>query len=241
MVTVGDDGTVIRNAEYYALGHLGRFVRPGARRVASTSYGSTGWNGMPMSSAFVNPDGSTAVVVHNEHEDPRTVAVAAGGQSFDYTLPGGALATFTWPASEVLSDGDDLVDPGSTTVTASAGDAGVAADDDGATAWRAPTQRAGEWLQVDLGSPQRVRSVTLDAGPLTFGSESSGAASTEAPGSYLFQVSADGRHWTDVRRGHGTGQLTVLTTPDSPARYLRTTLTADAPGGWQVADVRVHR
>ena len=103
-----------------------------------------------------------------------------------------------------------------------------------------PSRRA-QWLQVDLGSRQRVRSLTLDAGPLTYGWESSGAASTEAPGSYLFQVSADGRRWTDVRRGHGTGQLTVLKTPHTPVRYLRTTLTADAPGGWQVAEVRVHR
>ena len=99
VVTVQDDGTVTRNAEYYTIGHLSRFVEPGAPRVASTSYGTTAWNGMPMSSAFVNPDGSTALVVHNEHDNPRTIAVAVGGQSFDYTLPGGALATFTWPAS----------------------------------------------------------------------------------------------------------------------------------------------
>ena len=69
------------------------------------------WNGMPMSSAFVNPDGSTALLVHNEHDDPRTVAVAVGGQSFDYTLPGGALATFTWPASKALSGGGDAGRP----------------------------------------------------------------------------------------------------------------------------------
>ena len=67
--------------------------------MASTSFGTTAWNGMLMSVAFVNPDGSTALVVHNEHDDPRSFAVAVGGQSFDYTLPGGALATFTWPAS----------------------------------------------------------------------------------------------------------------------------------------------
>jgi len=241
VVTVQDDGTVTRNAEYYTLGHLSRFVQPDAWRVASTSYGTTAWNGMPMSSAFVNPDGSTALLVHNEHDDPRTIAVAVGGQSFDYTLPGGALATFTWPASTALSGGDALVDPWTTSVTASTGDASVAADDDGATAWRTPTQQAGQWLQVDLGSQQRVRSLTLDAGPLIYGWESTGAASTEAPASYLFQVSADGSHWTDVRSGHGTGQLTVLKTPHNPIRYLRTTLTADAPGGWQVAEVRVHR
>jgi glucosylceramidase len=241
VVTVQDDGSVTRNAEYYTLGHLSRFVEPGARRVASTSYGTTAWNGMPMSAAFVNPDGSTALVVHNEHDDPRSFAVAVGDRSFDYTLPGGALATFTWPASKALSGGDELVDPWTTTVTASTGDGSVAADDDGATAWRTGSQQAGQWLQVDLGRRQRIRSVVLDAGPATYGWESSGAASSEAPVSYLLQVSADGRRWTDVRRGHGTGQLTVLSTPHSEIRYVRTTLTAHAPRGWQVAEVRVLR
>ena len=46
VVTVHPDGTVTRNAEYYTLGHLARFVQPGAVRVASSSYGSTGWNGL---------------------------------------------------------------------------------------------------------------------------------------------------------------------------------------------------
>ena len=45
VVTVKPDGTVTRNAEYYTLGHLARFVKAGAVRVASTSYGTTGWNG----------------------------------------------------------------------------------------------------------------------------------------------------------------------------------------------------
>ena len=98
----GRDGwpgqTVTENAEYHTLGHLARFVKPGARRIASTSFGTTGWNGQIMDAAFRNRDGSIALVVHNENDDPRSFAVAQGGRSFDYTLPGGALATFTWPA-----------------------------------------------------------------------------------------------------------------------------------------------
>ncbi len=45
VVTVGPGQTVTENAEYYTLGHLARFVRPGAVRIASTSFGTTGWNG----------------------------------------------------------------------------------------------------------------------------------------------------------------------------------------------------
>ena len=96
MITVGPGGQVTQNAEYFTLGHLARFVRPGAERIASTSFGTTGWNGQIMDVAFRNRDGSTALVVHNENDDPRTFAVAQGDSSFEYTLPGGALATFTW-------------------------------------------------------------------------------------------------------------------------------------------------
>ena len=88
VVTVGPGQTVTNNAEYYTLGHLARFVRPGAVRIASTSFGTTGWNGQIMDAAFRNRDGSTALVVHNENDDPRSFAVTQGGSTFEYTLPG---------------------------------------------------------------------------------------------------------------------------------------------------------
>ena len=55
-------------------------------------------------------------MVHNENDDPRSFAVAQGGSTFEYTLPGGALATFTWPASRSLDDGYTLI--GATAATA---------------------------------------------------------------------------------------------------------------------------
>ncbi|MBY8854274.1 hypothetical protein K7G98_40965, partial [Saccharothrix sp. MB29] len=80
-----------------------------AMRIASTSFGTTGWNGLVMDVAFRNPDGSTALVVHNENDDPRTFAVEVGERTFEYTLPGGALATFTWPRSPALTSRFDFV------------------------------------------------------------------------------------------------------------------------------------
>ncbi|GAA4588599.1 glucosylceramidase [Actinoplanes octamycinicus] len=97
LVTAQPDGTVTTNAEYYTIGHLSKFVRPGAVRVASTSFGTTEWNGEIMDVAFRNPDGSTALVVHNQNDEPRGFAVTVSGRTFEYTLPGGALATFVWP------------------------------------------------------------------------------------------------------------------------------------------------
>jgi glucosylceramidase len=38
----------------------------------------------------MSPDGSTVLVAHNENDAPRSFSVSENGQSFDYTLPGGA-------------------------------------------------------------------------------------------------------------------------------------------------------
>ena len=148
VLTVGPGDAFSQNAEYFTLGHLARFVAPGAERIASTSFGTTGWNGQIMDVAFRNRDGSTALVVHNENDDPRTFAVAQGGSSFDYTLPGGALATFVWKAP--LDDGYRLLDPPNGPAEA--------VDDDATTTW------TGSTLDLDLGRAQRVRRVVVDTG-----------------------------------------------------------------------------
>jgi glucosylceramidase len=232
VVTVGPGQTVTENAEYYTLGHLARFVRPGAVRIASTSFGTTGWNGQIMDAAFRNPDGSTALVVHNENDDPRSFAVAQGGASFAYTLPGGALATFTWPASPALDDGRVLLDAHGTTATASpSGDAGNAVDDDATTRWTTgAAQSPGQWLQVDLGTTETIRRVVLDTG----------ADRGDFPRGYELSTSTDGSTWTPAASGAGSGQLTAISIPSTQARYVRVEQTGSAPQWWSVADVRIY-
>jgi glucosylceramidase len=89
VVTIRSDGTVQRNEEYYALAHASRFVRPGARRVASSSAA-----GGIESAAFRNGDGSRILIVVNINADATTFVVRAGGRAFRYALPAGAVATF---------------------------------------------------------------------------------------------------------------------------------------------------
>lgn len=92
VVTINStNGLVTRNEEYYAFGHASRFVRPGARRVAST----TGREGLE-SVAFQNPDGSRVLLVVNTAALERAFAVREAGRAFRYTLPAGAVATFRW-------------------------------------------------------------------------------------------------------------------------------------------------
>jgi glucosylceramidase len=234
VITVGPGQTVTRNAEYYTLGHLARFVKPGAVRIASTSFGTTGWNGQIMDVAFRNPDGSTALVVHNENDAPRTFAVAQGDSSFDYTLPGGALATFTWPRSQVRSNGLTLLDEHGMTATASAApaDAPNAIDDDATTRWTTATsQQSGQFLSLDLGRSRNVRRLVLDTG----------ADVNDFPAGYLLSTSTDGVNWgAPVASGGGLGQLTVIDLPPTHSRYLRVTQTSTAAQWWTVADLRVY-
>jgi len=84
-------GAVVRNVEYYALGHVSRFVRPGAHRIAST----TDVQGLE-SVAFRNADGVKALVVLNAAAAARTFAVRTDGRGWRHTLPAGSVATFVW-------------------------------------------------------------------------------------------------------------------------------------------------
>jgi glucosylceramidase len=97
LVTVNNSsGTATYNAEYYSLGQASKFVKPGAVRINSNTFGS----GNIEDVAFTNPDGSTALIVLNSNtSSASTFGVDEDGQSFNYTLPAGAVATFTWPAS----------------------------------------------------------------------------------------------------------------------------------------------
>jgi glucosylceramidase len=230
VVTVGPGNTVTENAEYHTLGHLSRFVRPGAERIASTSFGTTGWNGQIMDAAFMDRDGRIALVVHNENDDPRSFAVAQGGWSFEYTLPGGALATFTWDA---IRDRYDLLDAEPMSATASTGaEPRNAVDDDATTRWTTEAaQQPGQSLEVDLGRRQTVRRVVLDTG----------VDAGDFPRGYELHASRDGSRWERVATGAGSGQLTTIDIKATEARVLRIVQTATAPQWWSVADLRVYR
>jgi len=242
VVTVGPGDTVTDNAEYYTLGHLARFVKPGAVRIASTSFGTTGWNGQVMDVAFQNPDGSTVLVAHNENDNPQTFAVQEGDQRFTYTLPGGALATFTWnghvPGSSTLRQVDPAgwhasANPaGPTDPCCSADVAAHAVDADASTRYSSgTTQAAGQYLQVDFGKAVGARRVVFDTG----------ASTGDYPRGYSVTTSRDGVTWTTATAsGAGSGQFTTVDLSGAPIRYVRLTLTAASGSWWSVADVRAY-
>ncbi|MFF9473696.1 ricin-type beta-trefoil lectin domain protein [Streptomyces roseolus] len=94
LVTVQEGGAragqVDYTIEYYTTGHLTKFVKPGAYRIASTD------NATVQNVAWRNPDGSKALIAHNGGGSAQSLRVDWGGQSFTYTLPARTTATFTW-------------------------------------------------------------------------------------------------------------------------------------------------
>ncbi|GLY47236.1 glucosylceramidase [Lentzea sp. NBRC 102530] len=93
-VVTTSGGNVTYNAEYYVLGHLSKFVKPGAVRIDSTGFGEGGVQNV----AFRNPDGQIVLVALNTGGQ-QNFRVQYNGQTFGYTLPSGAMATFTWPGT----------------------------------------------------------------------------------------------------------------------------------------------
>jgi glucosylceramidase len=87
-------GQVDYTIEYYSMGHLTKFVKPGAFRIASTG------NTSVPNVAWVNPDGSKALIAYNDTSSAQTVRVNWGGQSFSYNLPTKTTATFTWAGTQ---------------------------------------------------------------------------------------------------------------------------------------------
>ncbi|MEV4343600.1 ricin-type beta-trefoil lectin domain protein [Actinoplanes sp. NPDC049596] len=87
-------GQVDYTIEYYTMGHLTKFVRPGAVRIDSSA------NGTVPNVAFRNSDGSKALIAYNTSGSTQSVKVNWGGQSFVYSLPARTSATFTWSGTQ---------------------------------------------------------------------------------------------------------------------------------------------
>jgi glucosylceramidase len=144
----------------------------------------------------------------------------------EYTLPGGALATFTWKAHG--SDRWSLLDFRGMTASP---DAAATVDDDATTRWTTgAAQQPGQTLTVDLGRVRSFRRVVLDTG----------ADTGDFPRGYALSTSSDGTHWSDAVTGSGSGQLTAIDLPPTRARFVRVVQTGTAPNWWSVADLRLY-
>lgn len=96
LVTVNQsNGSVTYTPTYYAMGHVSKFMVPGARRIASTGY-AEGLHDI----AFKNADGKKVLVVYNQNTASKTFKVRWGNESFTTTLPASSIGTFTWAGTQ---------------------------------------------------------------------------------------------------------------------------------------------
>ena len=91
IVTV-NGGSYTKTVDYYVLGQASKFVRSGAYRIDSNTFGGSSIEDV----AFKNPDGSIVVLALNNASSAQTFKILVSGQSVSYTLPAGAVATFQW-------------------------------------------------------------------------------------------------------------------------------------------------
>lgn len=70
------------NYEYYLLKHLAGLVRTGARRISSIS-----WTGYEDVLAFLNLDGSVAIMAHNPTGAPMPLRIGVGSKLIETVLP----------------------------------------------------------------------------------------------------------------------------------------------------------
>jgi len=82
----------ISTVDFTALAHVSKFVRPGARRIESNTFGP----GSLEDVAFQNPDGSLVLLVLNSSSNPVTFNVGWEKKFAVYTLPANSAVTLTW-------------------------------------------------------------------------------------------------------------------------------------------------
>ncbi len=83
-------GQLIYMNAYYYIGHISKFIRPGAKRVVSSSSRS-----QLLTTAFLNPDGKLAVVVMNQSGEKIPYRLWIGGKAAELTSLPHSIVTLT--------------------------------------------------------------------------------------------------------------------------------------------------
>lgn len=78
VITITESGSIKRNVEYYAIGHLSKFVLPGAKRIETVQTN-------PVEQVvFKNPDGSIVTVVLNDTQETQKINIVVGESRVSY-------------------------------------------------------------------------------------------------------------------------------------------------------------
>jgi glucosylceramidase len=84
-------GDLIFTPSFYYLGHFSKFIRPGARMIATSSSRS-----QLLSTSFMNKDGKIATVVMNQGDSSVLYSIYAGGSAAQIYIPAHAIQTLVY-------------------------------------------------------------------------------------------------------------------------------------------------
>jgi len=84
-------GTLHYMNSYYYIGHVSKFIAPGAKRIACATT-----TGDILATAFMNPDRRVAAVVMNPGGKAKEVKVWRSGKALPLSLPPHSIATLVW-------------------------------------------------------------------------------------------------------------------------------------------------
>src|SRR5205814_365842 len=87
-------GQLIYTNSYYYIGHFSKFVRPGAKRIASSPSRSP-----LLSAAFINPDGKASVVVMNKSDQKISYYLWLDGQAAEVNSLPHSIQTLVFSVS----------------------------------------------------------------------------------------------------------------------------------------------
>jgi hypothetical protein len=115
------------------------------------------------------------------------------------------------------------------------------------TSWNAGApQTAGMWFQVELPEAATIAELQFESpAPGGRGGRGRGAAPAAAPAptyprAYTVAVSTDGRTWTDVAHGTGSGDASVISFAPTRSTFVRLTLTASDAATWTIRNLRLY-
>lgn len=87
-----DYTTITRNSHFYAMAHMSVAVKPGGYRIDANTNVAEGLT----YAAFINPDGSYALVISNRGEARQLNVSLAGQPAFVADLPAKAVVSYSW-------------------------------------------------------------------------------------------------------------------------------------------------
>lgn len=82
--------SVIYNVSYYYMGHFSRYIKPGAKRILCRT---DAYEGI-YATAYKNPEGEIIIVVQNEMDSPRKMAIEVDGKGMNTEFPAHSITTF---------------------------------------------------------------------------------------------------------------------------------------------------